>query len=199
MQILETLSYATMDMFDLITAFLAAGYGASSKKIEYQMYKQQSERSRRKYAEEQQRKKKLLEKQTQQRFYNILYKLEKDGLVKKAVKNKKSFFSLTQKGKEKIKNLKARKTNPLRNHSYEKIKGERFAIVIFDVPEVERKKREWLRAVLKNLGFKLIQRSVFLGKIQIPERFLHDLKKLNIVNYVEIFEITKIGAIEYIL
>lgn len=82
--------------------------------------------------------------------------------------------------------------------AYQKEKSDKLIIIAFDVPETERKKREWLRAVIKNLGFKMVQRSVWIGKIKIPKEFMNDLLKLRLVEFVEIFEISKTGSLKQI-
>ena len=76
---------------------------------------------------------------------------------------------------------------------------DRLIIVIFDIPERERRKRAWLRLALKNIGLKLIQRSVWMGKVQIPKEFLDDIRELHLVNFVEIFEITKSGSLNQVI
>ena len=82
---------------------------------------------------------------------------------------------------------------------YQKLDTDKFSIVAFDVPERERRKRDWLRATLGRMGYKTIQRSVLLGKTKIPSEFLDDLRKLHMVDYVEIFEITKTGSLRHLL
>ena len=67
-----------------------------------------------------------------------------------------------------------------------------------DIPESERKKRAWLRSALKNLNFKMIQQSVWIGKVRIPEEFLRDLRNMHLTEYVEIFEISKAGSLQQI-
>lgn len=82
------------------------------------------------------------------------------------------------------------------NPSYVKEDDRRSTIVAFDVPERFKEKRHWLRSVLKNLGLRMVQKSVWLGKVKIPREFIDDLKKLKILDFVEIFGITKGGTLE---
>ena len=72
-------------------------------------------------------------------------------------------------------------------------------IVIFDVPEKEKWKREWLRNTLRELGMKNVQKSVFIGKVKIPELFLENMRKLHAIDYVEIFEIGKTGTLKHVV
>ena len=98
----------------------------------------------------------------------------------------------------KLKILKKQPIGPLLEKTYEKESSERVTIVIFDIPEKERRKRDWLRAVLKNLGLKMIQKSVWIGKVKIPEALIKDLKRLNLIECVEIFEVSRTGSLEHI-
>ena len=68
-------------------------------------------------------------------------------------------------------------------------------IVVFDVPEKERRKRDWLRSVLKRLELKMVQKSVWIGKVKIPKELLDDLFNLKLLDYVEIFEVSKSGSL----
>ena len=186
---LEHISDVALGCADLTAVFLESGYGASMGKIEYEFFKRQDKRIK-------EQDKHLEIKQRQQRFYNMLYKLKKDGLIEEDVKNKKSFFKITSKGKQRIKKLKKRQVNALPDNFYqEDAKSGKFTIAVFDIPEKDRRKRSWLRSALKNLGFKMIQQSVWAGKIKIPEEFICDLKELNLIEYVEIFEISKSGSL----
>lgn len=89
-------------------------------------------------------------------------------------KNKKTIWSITRKGLEKLKILKKKNRKTLINYSKEK--SDKLIIVIFDIPEKERHKRNWLRSVLVSLDFKFLQESVWIGKTKIPEEFLNDLR-----------------------
>jgi DNA-binding PadR family transcriptional regulator len=130
------------------------------------------------------------------RFYSMLNKLEKDGLIKKTKDKNKSLFGITSKGKEKLKILKNRKKNDLPFKKYKKQDSNRTSIVIFDIPEKYRRKRDWLRVAITNLGFKMIQKSVWIGDVKISKDFLESLKNLYLLEYVEIFEITKQGTLK---
>ena len=126
-----------------------------------------------------------------QQFYSLLNKLKNQGFIKKEGKNKKTIWSITQKGLEKLKIIKEKKLNI----DYPKEKGDKLIIITFDIPEQEKHKREWLRSVLVALDFKLLQKSVWIGKTKIPSDFLNDLKDQKMLNYVHIFKISKSGTI----
>jgi len=189
LKILETIEEFAIGAADLFAAILSAGYGASSSKIQFELSKIQREHDRIAARED-------LERQAKQRYRNLIYKLKMAGLIKEDIKKDKKFFILTLKGKEKLSKL---KNERLPEIAYVKEAGTKFVIVIFDIPEKEKKKRDWLRAVLKQLGLKMLQKSVFVGKIKIPKEFLDDLLKLRLLDYVEIFEISKTGSLKEII
>jgi len=120
-------------------------------------------------------------------FYLILSKLKREGLVK----NKEGRWSITGVGKEKLAKLVKR----MPRVRYEKEADSTLKIVIFDVPEKEQHKRAWLRRRLVELGFKMLQKSVWAGRVKLPEEFLEDLREYKIFPYVDIFAVTKTGSI----
>lgn len=141
--------------------------------------------------------KKEIEKAERHRYDQLLRYLSKQGLI---YKTKTQRWKPVVKGLQKIKWLEKKFTSGLpeptkySRHSREAT-GE-LKIIIFDIPEKERRKREWLRCVLRNLGFKMLQKSVWMGKSKIPIEFLQDLKGQNLLAYVEVFVITKSGSLE---
>ncbi|OGZ02906.1 MAG: CRISPR-associated endonuclease Cas2 [Candidatus Liptonbacteria bacterium RIFOXYB1_FULL_36_10] len=188
LKILEKVSEFGGDLMETIEAILTSGYGASLKKIEYNKSKISAKNSEQ---EEVRRERK--------RCQNLIYTLEKDGLLKRAKKGGKRFIFKTKKGKEKEKELKEKSRKNFPKKEYKVARSENFSIVIFDVPERERKKRDWVREVLKNMDFKMVQKSVWIGKIKIPKEFINDLFKLKMDKYVEVFEISKTGSLKYLI
>lgn len=187
--LLEKIKDAALNSSDLLGAFLTAGYGASYKKLTYDFVKRQSERGKRELQEE-----------IRQNYYKLIYKLKKEGLIEADLKNNQKIWNITSKGKKKLSALKDRKKNELSKNFYFKEASKetngKFIIVAFDIPEKDKRKRNWLREVLKRLGLKMIQKSLWMGKIKLPKLFLDDLKKLNLVDFVEIFEISKTGTLK---
>jgi len=129
------------------------------------------------------------------RFSDFLYRLKRDGLVREIEKDGKYFVKITLKGAE---ILEKHYLNILPASKYENIGDKTLKIVIFDIPESEKRKREWLRCALKNLGFEMLQKSVWAGKIKLPEEFIKDLNTINILSCVEIFTISKTGSLRNI-
>ncbi len=189
MQCLELLEEATLSAGDLLGAFLASGYGASYGKIMRRAAKNEIERERREAKREE-------EFVARQRYYSMLYKLKKDGLIKEEKSERRHIFTLTPEGKRKLIILRKKAAQPpTPAPRYDANRGTNLVLVIFDVPEHMRGKRAWLRAALFFMGLTLVQKSVWMGKVKIPKRFLDDLADMKLVQCVEVFEITKTGTL----
>ena len=128
-----------------------------------------------------------------QSFYDLMTRLKRDGLIKKP---KSRFWKITKKGLAKKLALLSRIKNSFPRAEYHDVQeSNEWKIIIFDIPERERKKRIWLRAALKRLDFKMLQKSVWIGKKILPEEFIRHLTKLHLLSYVEILVITKKGSL----
>lgn len=184
-QILEFLEQGVSSNAHLIEAILVSGYGASINKIDYEYEKlQRASKMKRLKADDIFSKKLRLQK--------FLSKLKKDGLIEN-VKNDKSKFAISKIGKTKLQKLKS----TLPSKTYESDKGDHSPIIIsFDIPEKFKKKRNWLREVIQNLGFEMVHKSVWLGKTKIPKQLIFDLQEMNILEFVEIFEVSKSGTLQ---
>jgi DNA-binding transcriptional regulator PaaX len=185
LKILEFVQDFTLTTADLFDAIMRAGYGASHSKIQYEFDRQQNKREEKKS-----------KKEIKKRYNRLVYQLQKDGLIEKGDAGN---FGLTKKGANKLKELRKKDGNKLPEFFYEKVKGDNFTIVIFDIPEKERNKRRWIRAALGNMGLTMVQKSVWLGKIKISEQFLEDMHLLKMTDFVEIFEITKGGSLRHLI
>lgn len=166
----------------LFRTLVESGYGSSYSKLQKNFNKMTDELREEGKQSELQRKK--------HNFHLILSKLKREGLVK----TKDDKWSITNAGKEKL--LKLLKRMP--RHSYKKEVDASLKIIIFDIPEKEQKKRVWLRRRLDTLGFKMLQKSVWAGKMKLPEEFINDLKDLKIFQYIDILAVTKTGSIKTI-
>lgn len=61
-------------------------------------------------------------------------------------------------------------------------------MVVFDIPEAERNKRAALRALLRQLKFVQIQKSVWMTKYECREYLKAEILRLDLANCVQIFE-----------
>ena len=136
-------------------------------------------------------------REEEKRFYMLLAKFRKEGLVEKDGLNIKNAWKLTMRGIEKIaqyaKSEPKYPTLPSKKYAVEKIKDK--VIVIFDIPEKFRRQRAWLRYQLNMLGFTMLQQSAWIGNCAVPSDFIHDLREANLLRYIHIFKISKSGSI----
>ena len=192
LKILRAISKTGMDAIALCESIIVAGYGASYSQIQkvYESKTGNMDRVVMNVSEI---------KHYRQNYQKLLSKLKREGLI--AVKtnvNSKHFF-ITQHGRMKLSALEARWARRFPPINYSRTKRRHPVIVEFDIPEIERRKRDWLREVLKHLGLKMVQRSVWVGSWELPEEFLEDLRILNIVDCVEIFEVGKSGTLKHLI
>lgn len=132
-------------------------------------------------------------------FSSIINKLKKEGLVETGnnpLKRERN-ISITKKGKEYLKN----NALSLSEEKYKNLNKESgdWKIISFDIPERLRKKRAWLREVLKNLGFKPAQQSMWLGRSKIPKELLVEIRKFGLSDYVEIMGVTRKGTADWLM
>lgn len=88
-------------------------------------------------------------------FQTIYYSL-RTGYIEKVIKGGEVYLRLTPKGKEKA-------SRDFSLSSWQKRKWDRkWRIVIFDIAEVNKRTRDRFRAKLKELGFGMLQESVWI-------------------------------------
>ena len=124
----------------------------------------------------------------------LLFRLEKQGLIQKKRRDRKNYWFITPSGRKKLGKLKDIPSFP--RPFYEKIGDAGLNIMIFDIPEKEKTKRNWLRQALLSLDFELLQKSVWIGKNKLPEAFLTDLHDLKLIGFIHIFKVLKLGTIK---
>lgn len=100
-------------------------------------------------------------------FYSLVYKSLKTELIEKVEKNGEVCLQLTRTGRNKIK-----KSFPLVDFQ-QKRWDKKWRLVIFDIKETSKAAREKLRAKLKELGFGMVQKSVWIS----PHDVLVDLSE----------------------
>lgn len=120
-------------------------------------------------------------------FSVVLNRLRSQGLIIKTGGSRYPVWILTNQGKNKIKSygyfIKPAKPDGIPR------------LVVYDIPEKERKKRDWLRYELIACGYNQLQKSVWLGYSPLPEEFAQSLKDLNLKDKVHIVSIHKKGTL----
>ncbi|MDP3764114.1 MAG: hypothetical protein Q8Q95_00630 [bacterium] len=121
-------------------------------------------------------------------FSVILSRLKKQGLVSRTGSRKKSLWSITQQGRDSfnVVDLGLPKEDGVAR------------LVMFDIPELERKKRDLVRLELIACGYRQLQKSVWMGYRPLPEGFIVLLDNLKLKNKVQIVSINKLGSLETI-
>jgi len=127
------------------------------------------------------------EKRERRNFANLVNYLVKQGFVEKQEKKGIKLLRLTKSGKERLgKSI---------CHQYQAKPSDKTIIVIFDIPEKFKHKRNWLRQRLVEMDFKKVQNSVWMARVKLPSEFINDLRNLKMLSYVEIFSAQKIGTL----
>ncbi len=189
LKVLEHLKDHTSDGLSLLRAFLVCGYGSSADFIYKEAYKEDVLNIKKNTTKDDWKK-------MNNRFLSMVSRLERDGLIDKSGDKGFYSFKITKKGKDKIKALKKIKKVALPSKNFKKEKSDKLSMVIFDIPEKEKRKRDWLRRSLLGMDFDMVQKSVWMGKVKIPKNFLETLRELKIIDFIEIFEITKTGSLK---
>lgn len=111
--------------------------------------------------------------------------MREKGYFDISVKNNESFFRLTPKGMKLVEFLK---------FCAGKIKWDkRWRVLIFDIPEKERFKRDGLRKKLTGLGLKQLQESVWITPYPLPDQFSDFLISLRVRPYLYSLTVEKIN------
>ena len=122
-----------------------------------------------------------------QTFSVILSRLKKEGLVEKTGSHRSSLWFLTKKGKDKLKNR--------NSHILPEPDGLP-RLVVYDIPETDKRKREWLRGELVASDYEQLQRSVWLGYRPLSQRFINYLDEFRLKGKVHILSIDKKGTLD---
>jgi len=64
-------------------------------------------------------------------------------------------------------------------------------LLIYDIPEGRKKERDWFRRQLKNFGFIMIQKSVWVGPSPLSKDFLDYLKRIGLQKEFKTFKLAK--------
>ncbi len=114
-------------------------------------------------------------------FNTLIYRLKKNNFIKSKNLQGKSGVIITKEGFDKIlkTSFKAKERN--------KRKDGKWIMITFDIPEKHKKARALLRSILKNLGFKIFQQSVWITPYDVSEKTERLLQSYSLDRYVRIF------------
>mgnify|MGYP001602550171 CR=1 FL=1 len=120
-------------------------------------------------------------------FSSLLTRMQREGLVSRSGSKQRSFWRLTVSGERHLREQE--------RHSLPGVDGV-CRVVVFDVPEKERAKRNALRLELIAAGFRQLQRSVWYGERPLPGDFIELIDAMNLRRHVHIFSVRDRGTLE---
>lgn len=111
-------------------------------------------------------------------YYRTLRQLNEKGLVKQIRRGRVNFFSISPAGR-KLLNQRAQRIRRTDGFS---------TVVIFDIPEEQARQRTLFRRYLRQNGFALLQKSVFISSDQPVEMLKEVVGELGLKNFVTLIE-----------
>ncbi len=121
-------------------------------------------------------------------FNNLIYQLKKHNFIKVENLKGNNAIMLTKKGIDKA--IRAR--FKLEKKNDKKRKDGKWIMIIFDIPQSRRKSRNLLRSILKNLGYKMFQHSVWITPYDVSEKTEELLQWYSLDSYIRLFLIEKL-------
>jgi len=119
-------------------------------------------------------------------FYQLISRSYKAKFIEKVERDGKMYIRITSEGKKTI-----QRDFPmlsLQNRQWDR----KWRIVMFDIEEVNKQVRERLRAKLKELGFGMLQKSVFISPHDLLKDFSEFAEASGIKNYLYLLETHKL-------
>ncbi|MEK9174910.1 MAG: hypothetical protein AAB725_02990 [Patescibacteria group bacterium] len=121
-------------------------------------------------------------------FSSILSQLSQEGLIKRNGGRKQAFWLLTPKGKKRVKS-RTRFMEPTKPDGVPRL-------VVYDIPEADKRKRNLVRNELVACNYKQLQKSVWLGYSPLPENFIKSLEDMKLEGKVHVISIQKRGTLD---
>lgn len=117
----------------------------------------------------------------------ILHRLETKGLIRKIAKE----YRPTNKG-----NLFLKKIHNTSNKNQIEWDGK-WRLITFDIPEKLRQERNWLRHSLQAAHYKMLHKSVFVGKFPLDEETYKSIYHKKLDRYVRILTVGEIDEDDF--
>ncbi len=115
-----------------------------------------------------------------------VYNLATTRLAEKGwIKKDKDIYYLTSKGEKEAFFCYLKENKPFTNRRGYKW-DKKWRIIFFDVPEKKRRYRDELRSMLKMIGFKEFQKSIWIYPYKVPEFLKEVLWEENIKHYTRL-------------
>lgn len=113
-------------------------------------------------------------------FYNIIFRLHSQELVKKSYENSALHVAITEAGQKLLRVLRPEKDGV-------------WKLIIFDIPEKHKYVRTVLRAKLKSLGFKKWQNSIWVSPFALDPDIEAELNELGKKFFVRLLRVAEIN------
>ena len=124
------------------------------------------------------------------KFSKFIYYLKKKAYIEAKAWEKRGGVMLTQKGVDKI--LRSREaTSRLKKRG-----DKRWQMVVFDIPEKYRGQRDIFRHKLKFLGYRQLQRSIWVSPYDVVKNTKEIITGLNLEDEAKLFIIDSIREVE---
>ncbi|HYV33391.1 MAG TPA: CRISPR-associated endonuclease Cas2 [Candidatus Limnocylindria bacterium] len=123
-----------------------------------------------------------------ERYYRTaVYRLDKQGLLKTTNKKGIKFLKLTAKGQLKVLMLKAAVVKSQRWDG-------KWRLIIFDIPEDAKPRREELRKLLLQNNFYKLQASVFINPYPLNREAINYLKQSGLISYIRMLRVDEVDS-----
>lgn len=120
-------------------------------------------------------------------FNKLIYDLKQRGYLKTLKVQDNSAIMITSKGIEKIFAIKIKLIDK------ELRKDGKWQMVLFDIPENKRRNRDYFRNGLRYLGYKMLQKSIWVCPYDTLKETKELIKKYNLKSWVELLLVNKIS------
>lgn len=127
---------------------------------------------------------------SEESFRVMLSRLKAQGIMEN---DTKGLWHMTKKGLGIVRHAEIKEKEYDRARERSRLKKD--TIIIFDVPEHKRTLRGYLRIELISLGYKQLQKSVWIGGGPLPGAFMDFIKEAKLADTVHIFTIAKRGTV----
>jgi len=120
-------------------------------------------------------------------FGKIIYNLKQSGYIKTLKIKDKSAIMLTPKGLERVFTIKIKSIE-------KKMRADKkWQMVLFDIPEKKRKQRNLFRKNLQYLGYKKLQKSIWVCPYGVLNETKDLIRRYKLDPHVELLLVKKIG------
>jgi len=132
-------------------------------------------------------KKKYEKEKNKKRFTWLIRRLKQEGCLRTLKIKNESSIIITSRGLDRI-----FKTG-LKLTAKEPRKDGKWQMVLFDIPESKRMGRDCFRNGLQYLGYRMLQKSIWVCQYDVMQETKNLIKRYNLKEYTEILLIQKIG------